>query len=811
MLSAGAANVFSPNSAVTLNSTGILNLNNFNNTIGNLLSDGSGLSQVALGSGNLTVGNGVVALNSNYGGQITGTGELTLQGPGNFVLSGSTNNYSGLTTVAGATLIAGANQSFSPNSVVTISVVGMLNYSADSVTILGLTGVGSVTGSSGGILSLGGVSESMTYGGMITGSGGLVKTGTGTLTFSASGSSYTGLTTIIGGQIEAGAVDAFSAASSVTLNPGAILNLNGFNNSVGGLSGTGGTVVLDGATLTFGAANVNAAYAGDITGPGNLIKVGNALQNLSGTCAADTTTVAGGALAINGTLTCPTVTVELNAFLKGAGTILGSVVVQKGATLAPGNAIGTLGVANATFLPGSTYQVEFNATSADLLNATGIVTIDLGVTLGLVPDTVNLVQNTTYTIILAAGGVTGQFTNVTDMTAPALRARVVYTPLTVELVVNLLPLSSVATSGNAKAVGKSLANVFPPAGSDLSNIINQLYLAPTAKQLNYDLLQMQPSQYTGLSLSQENNTSRVQIAIPSTLTKICQFGLRENEKPCDTREWDVWADTFADIASQHGNSENPGYYGTTGAVLAGFDYEIAEQVYVGLGGAYTYTHLDWDQSRGSGNINSYYGFLEATWEGPYVFVDSSLATAYTRYNAERNIKFAIFDRTASSRFSGNEYALHVDVGGRVDCYAVEIVPYAFSDFMTVHQSGFEEKGADAFDLIGNSKRSNLLRWGAGFEVLHCFNGEGFKMIPQGGLSVLRESRFQGKHLTSRLKQTPNEFTVTGLSPSRTLIAPSLSLTTILWCDKLSITAEYEGEFGKNYWTQMFNLQVSCAY
>ncbi len=91
---------------------------------------------------------------------------------------------------------------------------------------------------------------------------------------------------------------------------------------------------------------------GDITGPGNLIKVGNALQNLSGTCAADTTTVAGGALAINGTLTCPTVTVELNAFLKGAGTILGSVVVQKGATLAPGNSIGTLGVANATFLPG---------------------------------------------------------------------------------------------------------------------------------------------------------------------------------------------------------------------------------------------------------------------------------------------------------------------------------------------------------------------------------------------------------------------------------------------------------------------------
>jgi hypothetical protein len=92
-----------------------------------------------------------------------------------------------------------------------------------------------------------------------------------------------------------------------------------------------------------------------------------------------------------------------------------------------------------------------------------------------------------------------------------------------------------------------------------------------------------------------------------------------------------------------------------------------------------------------------------------------------------------------------------------------------------------------------------------FSFLRC------KWIPQAGCSVIRENRFQGSHYTARLKQSPDKFSVTGLNPDRTIIAPGVSLTTLLWCDRISLAVEYEAELSEHFWSQMLNLQVSCAF
>ena len=48
---------------------------------------------------------------------------------------------------------------------------------------------------------------------------------------------YSGVTTVSAGTLQAGSVTGLSAASDFTVN--AILNLNGFSNSIGSLAGTG--------------------------------------------------------------------------------------------------------------------------------------------------------------------------------------------------------------------------------------------------------------------------------------------------------------------------------------------------------------------------------------------------------------------------------------------------------------------------------------------------------------------------------------------------------------------------------------------
>jgi autotransporter-associated beta strand protein len=99
---------------------------------------------------------------------------------------------------------------------------------------------------------------------------------------------FTGATTITSGTLRAGSASAFGVNSAVTLanSAGATLDLNGFNNSIGSLTGAGslgGTVALGTATLTAGGDGTSpAAYAGTVTGVGgSLVKIGTGTLTLA--------------------------------------------------------------------------------------------------------------------------------------------------------------------------------------------------------------------------------------------------------------------------------------------------------------------------------------------------------------------------------------------------------------------------------------------------------------------------------------------------------------------------------------------------
>jgi autotransporter-associated beta strand protein len=83
---------------VNLSSSGLLDLNNFSETVRGVTNSG----HVALGSGVLTVTNENVP--REFSGRITGTGEFIKLGSGPFTLAG-TNTYSGQTYIRGGTLL----------------------------------------------------------------------------------------------------------------------------------------------------------------------------------------------------------------------------------------------------------------------------------------------------------------------------------------------------------------------------------------------------------------------------------------------------------------------------------------------------------------------------------------------------------------------------------------------------------------------------------------------------------------------------------------------------------------------------------
>ncbi len=170
--------------------------------------------------------------------------------------------------------------------------------------------------------------DDLVLGGAITGtSGSVIKTGTGTLILSGA-NTYTGATSINGGTVELGLANAIGSSSATTIASDAVLDLNGYSDTIGSLAGAGSvtSTAAGTVTLTAGGDNTSTAFSGVIsngTGQVALAKTGTGTLILSG---ANTYT---GATSING----GTVVVQSNTALGSSAT---GTTVASGATLAVG-------------------------------------------------------------------------------------------------------------------------------------------------------------------------------------------------------------------------------------------------------------------------------------------------------------------------------------------------------------------------------------------------------------------------------------------------------------------------------------------
>jgi autotransporter-associated beta strand protein len=152
---------------------------------------------------------------------ISGTGNLTFTGPGTLTLNAA-NTYTGSTVVNAGTVMLGASGSLNSATVVNVASGATFHLNGRNQTVSGLHGAGSVALGSG-ILTINDNSN-RAHSGVISGTGAITKSGSGTLTLSAT-NTYSGVTRINSGTLTIGSGGSIGTSTGIHIANGANFNV----------------------------------------------------------------------------------------------------------------------------------------------------------------------------------------------------------------------------------------------------------------------------------------------------------------------------------------------------------------------------------------------------------------------------------------------------------------------------------------------------------------------------------------------------------------------------------------------------------
>lgn len=483
-------------------------------------------------------------------------------------------------------------------------------------------------------------------------------------------------------------------------------------------------------------ANIPSAYASVFSNDigyragldGGLIKLGAGTLTLTGT---DTytgnTLINAGTLVVNGSLLSP-VTVAAGGTLRGSGSLSGALTVY--GTLAPGDTVGTLTVANhATMNDGSTFSTKVASSSVyGKLNVTGVVVL---------PDNANIVVD----VIGSGYNTSGKLENI--ISAGTLNSNSAFNVTDNALLFNF---------GAVKDGNTIDLTVVPDASVKLQNIVanagNRTAIG-AARAIDSELTQ-NPTSYLagmfgGFSNGQETQLSN---AVSQTLplltggsTTVAQHALGRINRIVQARhdgvnglslaapafdDKEMWIQPFGSWAEQHDRGGVSGYSANTGGIALGADALISPVSRLGFAFSYANSSATGNSSiaQHSANINIYhllsYGSrkLDANTELTY---QAGLGQNTT--NGHRTISFA------SGRADASFHSLTATAGvGLEKTFKLNeqtsFLPSIRADYIWIKDRAYRETGSASVSpllLTVTDRSSNELILGVSGKISHNLN------------------------------------------------------------------------------------------
>ena len=505
----------------------------------------------------------------------------------------------------------------------------------------------------------------------------------------------------------------------------------------------------DSGSLLFNR-NDNLDFTGTLTGNSSLLKRGTGTLTLStDSSLTGTTSVKQGRLEVRGSLRTSMVSVSPDATLSGDGRIDGSLV--NAGILSPGRSIGTLTVTGSILSSGGSANVRVEVagtrpgTAPDghdqlLVGGTFMAAGTLSpVTRGFgppdqTPFTATLGQH--FTIIQAAGGVTGSFQSLAqpvaglpdngrfDLVYGAQAATLWVTPADYAAVPGLTSLQNAVaealdstrpTAGTRDFTDRDLfyAALYGTNPADLTTALDHLSGAVHAEMAGAGLDTMRLfGDLLGDRMAASRRGSLSLQLSPAMMLPVGEGQARTVADGAPDAAPGLWGRAIIGTGSR----------GAFDLDIAGFtsgvDARVAEDIELGVSVGYFRTSLDGGVGHATQDMFMLAGYGGVT-AGSF-FGEGSLALGISDDDSRRPIRLGGLDRTANADGKGHMVGAAVTVGYRWLADQLVMEPTASLRFDRAHRNGFAETGADTLGLRVD-----------GIDLRSWRSGIGLRMVWQG--------------------------------------------------------------------------------
>lgn len=676
-----------------------------------------------------------------------------------------------------------------------------------------------------------GADHTATIASELTGAGALIKTDLGTLVLTGA-NTYKGGTQVRDGTLMG---DADSLTGDIVNDATLVFDQAGDGGFSGDLSGSGETVKVGAGTLTLTGASATdwsvrtgslevgeAAFGGDVaidadgafrfttqtdtiwsgalTGDGAFDKRGAAILALTGDSSGFTgaTSVQDGLLLVNGALGGD-LSVGGSGQVGGSGRIE-SLAVTDGGMIAPGNSIGTLTIGGDFVMEaGAVYDVEVDpaGTASDLIAVAGTATLNGGVVqhIGLPGD---YAPRSTYTILTAAGGVTGTFDGM-DSDFAFLEALLGYTDqaVTMTLERNDISFDGVGRTVNQRAVGQAVeAGGF---GTPLYGAV--IGLNDSDARLAFD--QLSGELHGSLRATLVEESSQIRSTIGQRLRPDGAAGER-GVTPGVT----VWSQAHGSTARLATDNANTEMRTEGGGLWLGAEATGANGVMLGVAaGSERATH----RTRNAGEADREGYRLTAYGSGAWgaLGLSGGVAASWDDLETARIAAFPGFAEALTADYQAETVQAFAETTWSIPTGRDVLEPFASLAHVYAQTDGFTEAGGDGALAVASETQSvTFATLGLGWR--HDFTGDHSRSGDVGARLGWRHAAGDLTPATSQTFESGQAFTITGLPMEQDALVAEVG-GEIAFGDALALNIDWAGHAGERSSAQRLSASLNWRF